>query len=165
MAVNASRRAGRPSLSGVGDSPQLRVRLPEDVREALTRRAAQSGVTVSELARRVLTGVVQDRPEVKVQLELHRVLLGKLIADHGPMLDKACHNIERMRSLVRGPQAHDWLDEWSELITHPGPSLIDVFLGEDEHSIDMRQVSPFAGALTQAERLAAIERARGHAAG
>jgi hypothetical protein len=69
-----------------------------------------------------------------------------------------------MRESVRGGQAQAWPDEWEQLIEHPGPCLVEVFLGEDEHSIDMRQVSPFAGVLTQRERHEAIERARGHAA-
>jgi hypothetical protein len=51
-------------------------------------------------------------------------------------------------------------DEWAELIEHPGARLVDVFLGEHEHSVDLRQVSPFAGALSEEERLAAIKRAR-----
>ncbi len=40
------------------------------------------------------------------------------------------------------------------------PRLIDPVLGEDGHSIDLRQVSPFASLLTQDERKTAIERAR-----
>jgi hypothetical protein len=93
-------------------------------------------------------------------LELHRTLLSKLLGDLGPARDVARANLDRMRSSVRGAQAQAWLDEWSQLIDNPGPRLIDVFLGEDEHSTDLRQVSPFAGVLTQDERLAAIERAR-----
>jgi plasmid stability protein len=158
------RRRGRQSLNGAGDSPQLRVRLPDELRAALTRRAAHEGVTVSELARQILgAAATETRPENRVQLELHRALLGKLLGDLGPVRELARANLDRMRASVRGAQAQAWLDEWAELVDDPGPRLIDVFLGEDEHSIDMRQVSPFAGVLTQDERLAAIERARSHA--
>jgi len=99
-----------------------------------------------------------------MQLELHRTLLGKLLTDLGPARDVARRNLDRMRRSARGSQARAWLDEWSELLDEAGPRLVDAFLGEDEHSIDLRQVSPFAGLLTQEEREAAIERARGHAA-
>ena len=122
-------------------------------------------MTVSELARRILASTAGDRPEVRVQLELHRTLLVKLLGDLGPAREVAERNIERMRTSVRGSQAHGWLDEWQRLLAEPGPELIDAFLGEDEHSADLRQVSPFAGLLTQKERLAAIERARRNAAG
>jgi hypothetical protein len=72
-------------------------------------------------------------------LELHRTLLSKLLGDLGPARDVARANLDRMRSSVRGAQAQAWLDEWSQLIDNPGPRLIDVFLGEDEHSTDLRQ--------------------------
>jgi len=140
------------------------VRLSEDVRAALSRRAAREGVTVSELARRVLTNDAEARPENRVQLELHRTLLGKLLTDLGPAREVAQRNIERMRDSVRGAQAQSWLNEWAELVDEAGPRLVDVFIGEDERSIDLRQVSPFAGMLTQEEREAAIERARRSAA-
>jgi hypothetical protein len=65
-----------------------------------------------------------------------------------------------MRAQVRGSQAQGWLDEWANLVDGPAPRLVEVLLGEDEHSIDLRQVSPFAGVLTQAERTAAIKAAR-----
>jgi hypothetical protein len=136
------------------------VRLPDNLRKALSRRASREGVTVSEYARRVLAGAAEERPENRVQVELHRTLLAKLLGDLGPVRDIARRNIAKMRKSVRGPQAQEWLDEWTELIEDPGPRLIDVFLNGDEHSIDLRQVSPFAGVLTQEERLAAIERAR-----
>lgn len=122
-------------------------------------------MTVSELARELLSEAVGIRPEERVQLELHRTLLAKLLGDLGEARSVAHRNIDRMRTAVRGEQAQAWLDEWAELVDHPGPALIDAFVDTDEHSIDLRQVSPFAGLLTQQERLAAIERARGHAAG
>jgi hypothetical protein len=158
------RSRGRQSLSGSGDSPQLRVRMPESARAELGRRAVHNGVTVSELARELLSRAVQDRPENRVQLELHRTLLAKLLGDLGSVRPLAHRNIAKMRDVIRGPQAHGWLDEWADLIDHPSQRLIDVFLNMDEHSIDMRQVSPFAGVLSQDERLAAIARARGNAA-
>ena len=61
-------------------------------------------------------------------------------------------------------QAVGWLDEWQALLDGPPEQLVDVFLGGDEHSVDLRQVSPFAGALSDEERLAAIRRAGNHAA-
>jgi plasmid stability protein len=159
------RGRGRRSLSGAGDSPQLRVRLPEDLRRALADRAEREGTSISDLARHTLAAAVsgQLRPENRVQLELHREVLGKLIGDLGPVRVRAHRNIDRMRTTARGSQAQRWLDEWSELVDGPPARLIEVFLGEDEHSIDLRQMSPFAGVLTDPERRAAIRRARSDA--
>jgi hypothetical protein len=122
-------------------------------------------VTVSELARRILGDAAEQRTENRVQLELHKALLAKLVGDLGPVRGIARRNIERMRKTVRGPQAHGWLDEWEQLIHDAGPRLVDALVGEDEHSVDLRQVSPFAGVLSDPERLAAIERARCRATG
>jgi uncharacterized protein len=62
------RSRGRQSLNGAGDSPQLRLRLSDQLLGALHRRAAQEGVTVSELARRVLADAAYRLPESHIQL-------------------------------------------------------------------------------------------------
>ena len=153
-------------MSGEGDSPQIRVRVPSHLRELAEARARRERTTVSEVAREALERELRpQRREVRVQLELHRALLGKLISDQGRIRRLAHRNITKSRSLVRGDQARGWLDEWEALLDGRPERLVDVFLGEDEHSIDLRQVSPFAGALSDEERLAAIQRANtAHAA-
>lgn len=45
---------GRPSLSGDGDSPQVRFRLPATLRDRAQARAAVEGKSLSELARDAL---------------------------------------------------------------------------------------------------------------
>lgn len=45
---------GRPSLAGQGESPQVRFRLPTDLRERATQRARAEGKSVSQLAREAL---------------------------------------------------------------------------------------------------------------
>ena len=53
-AVSAVRGRGRPSLSGSGASPLLRVRLSHDLDHAVRRAAERSGASRSEWVRRVL---------------------------------------------------------------------------------------------------------------
>jgi hypothetical protein len=53
-----------------------------------------------------------------------------------------------------------WIDDWDRLLDGPTDRLVEVCVSEDEYAIDMRQVGPFMGVLTQEERLEAIERAR-----
>jgi hypothetical protein len=158
-------RRGRRSLSGAGDSPQIRVRVPAHLRDLAQARADRQGTTVSEFARGALERALRPRRrEELVQFELHRALLGKLIGDFDGVRKIARRNLARSRSTVRGDQARAWLDEWSDLLDGPPERLVDVLLGADEHSIDLRQVSPFAGVLSEEERLAAIRRAGADAA-
>jgi len=100
------------------------------------------------------------RREERVSYELSRAVAKKLIDDADAVLSVVPGNIEKIRPRVHGSMATEWLDEWQRLSRGSVGAIIDVLLGTDQHSIDMRQNSPFAGALTQQERLEAIGRAR-----
>ena len=121
--------------------------------------ALDQDVVISVRPRHSPAGRLLTRREERVGLELHRAIAKKLIDDSAPILGLVPANVERMRSVVRGPTAHGWLDEWTSLATGSLGELIDTMLGTDQRSIDLRQNSPFAGALTQSERIEAIERA------
>jgi hypothetical protein len=152
-------------MSERGDSPQIRVRVPSRLRDLAEDRARHEDTTVSEIAREALEVALRpQRREERVQLELHRALLGKLISGYEGVRALAMRNLAKSRAVARGDQAVGWLDEWQALLDGPPEQLVDVFLGGDEHSVDLRQVSPFAGALSDEERLAAIRRAGNHAA-
>lgn len=99
--------------------------------------------------------------EERVARELHRAAAKKLLDDPEAVLRVVPSNVDRLRRQVRGSSAESWLDEWSELgQTGSLGGLIDVMLGTDQRSINMRQTSPFLGVLTQSERISAIELAR-----
>ncbi len=53
-AISQVRGRGRPSLSTSGESPLLRVRLSNELDDAVRRAAARSGTSRSEWVRRVL---------------------------------------------------------------------------------------------------------------
>ena len=53
-AIAQVRRRGRPSLSASGESPLLRVRLSNELDDAVRRAAARSGTSRSEWVRQVL---------------------------------------------------------------------------------------------------------------
>jgi hypothetical protein len=143
---------------------QIRVRVPSHLRELAEDRARRENTTVSEIARDALERALRpQRRDGRVQLELHRALLGKLISDSDGVRALAVRNLAKSRKVVRGDQALGWLNEWQALLDGPPGPLVDVLLGSDEHSVDLRQVSPFAGALSDDERLTAINRAGNHA--
>lgn len=101
-----------------------------------------------------------ERREDRVALELHREVAKKLIEHPSLILHHAHANLGSLSERIRGDAAIEDLSRWRQLISDGrlGP-LIDVFLGADQQSINMRQTSPFAGVLTQQERREAIERA------
>ncbi|MGN8244930.1 helix-turn-helix domain-containing protein [Cellulomonas soli] len=101
-----------------------------------------------------------ERREEKVSLEMHRAVARRLRADGPGVRARAKANLETVSRTVHGPQAQEWVREWSDALAGPTGELVDLLVRQDEHGIDMRQVSPFAGVLTEDERAAAIRKAR-----
>lgn len=124
--------------------------MTESSTEPVRRRAPRATQTRPRLERR----------EERVSLELHRAVVRHLRADDGRVREIARSNLPLLRRNVRGDQANGWLDEWERALGGPTTDLIALCLREDEHGVDLRQVSPFAGVVPDDERLAAIHRAR-----
>ncbi|MGH3646662.1 MAG: hypothetical protein ACRDTM_05750 [Micromonosporaceae bacterium] len=106
----------------------------------------------------------QMRREERVQYELHRTLATRLQYQPHHFRELAHANLTRMRGMVRGKLAQHKLDDWQRLIDGPPDELVTQMLRTDEYGTDLRQLSPYAGALSEVERLAALERAAAHAA-
>ncbi|WP_354498884.1 hypothetical protein [Mycetocola sp. 2940] len=92
-------------------------------------------------------------------MELHRALANKLKNDPQLALKVVPSNLGRLRARLTSPIGQQWVDRWAELVDSPVGVLIDGMLADTPEGRELRQNSPFAGALTQDERLAAIERA------
>lgn len=100
------------------------------------------------------------RREDRTSWHLHRAVAAKLRTPHArAVLDRARDNLPALRANVRGPSAHQWLDQWEHALAGPVPDLIAFMLRTDPEAVDLRQVSPFAGVLSGEERAAAIRRA------
>ena len=85
-------------------------------------------------------------------LALHRMVADKLAANPA-LLEIAQCNLIRWREHMQGT----WLDEWDAYLNGPFDQLL-AFLREDsETATRLRQSSPFAGILTEQERLAIYE--------
>ncbi len=100
-----------------------------------------------------------DKRDERVAFELHRAVAKKLIDSPGAVKAAIPMGVDLNRPNARGQLVDAWLDEWLTLCTGPLGALIDVLLGTDEHSIEMRQNSPFLNVLSHDERLQAIARA------
>ncbi|MHA6668595.1 helix-turn-helix domain-containing protein [Homoserinimonas sp. A447] len=103
--------------------------------------------------------VFNNRREERVTMELHRELARKLREDPQRVLAVAPKNLDRLRTRLTSPIGQSWVNRWAELINSPLDVLIAGMLADTPQGRELRQNSPFAGALTQDERLAAIERA------
>lgn len=102
---------------------------------------------------------VNRRREERVSMALHRAIADKLSSAPGPVLAVVPENLARIRRTVRGPAAHAWVDTWERLAGGPVDELISAMLDDTPRGRELRQNSPFAGALTADERLRAIEEA------
>lgn len=69
-------------------------------------------------------------------------------------------NIARLRADVRGQPHLDNLDRWQRLVSAKDvPALRRILTGVDRHSIEMREVTPMGGILTDEERQQALRNA------
>ena len=110
------------------------------------------------MGRRPRMEVVNTHRGERVTMELHRALANKLRTDP-QVLDVVPDNLARLRARLRSPIGQKWVDRWTELVDGPVDLLILGMLADTPEGRELRQNSPFAGALTQGERVAAIERA------
>ncbi|WP_157374520.1 hypothetical protein [Haematomicrobium sanguinis] len=97
---------------------------------------------------------------------LHRELSARLnvttIEEWAPLI-KA--NLARIRSLVTGQPHLRNADAWLDLLeSRDVEGFRDVLIGTYEWAIEMREVSPMAGILTDAERQKVLANLRDHAA-
>lgn len=92
-------------------------------------------------------------------LALHRLVARKVIATPG-LLTIARENLSRWRAA--GDAASPALAEWDAILDGSIESIVALLVSRSERAIRLRQSSPFAGILTEAERKAIYE---SHAAG
>jgi hypothetical protein len=89
-------------------------------------------------------------------LALHKAVAAKLRADPPMVLQKANANLSQMRQSDSLSHSTPYLDRWEELLRGPADQLLAVMVSTDQDARDLRQASPFAGILDDAERLTII---------
>jgi excisionase family DNA binding protein len=96
------------------------------------------------------------RPRLnREQLEslwLHRAIAGKLVAKPGAVLAAAQINLRRLRRLHPTGPAWEWLDRWDAVLDEGVEAVLDALTSSTERAVALRQQSPFAGILSEAER-------------
>lgn len=88
-------------------------------------------------------------------LAIHRRIAGRLLQQPQPTLRTAGANLRRLREADRGHSVR-WLDQWEVLLDQPIDEIVVAMLARTQEGIDLRQMTPFAGVLTDVERNQAI---------
>lgn len=101
--------------------------------------------------------------EQERSLWLHRALLGPLMIDPTAVLEQAQENIRRWLPRHRADgMAASYLTQWQKLLDGGVDDVVDVLVGTDEHSSELRQNSPFAGVLADEDRRHVLSSFRDH---
>jgi excisionase family DNA binding protein len=109
------------------------------------RRTDVEAVLASELTRDQLKA-----------LWLHRAVAGKLVADPSAVLAKATANLARLHGIHPDGMAAVWLERWCVLLNAGAETVLDVLTSRSPGATELRQNSPFAGVLSDAERHAVL---------
>ncbi|MCL2848717.1 MAG: hypothetical protein FWE61_01570 [Micrococcales bacterium] len=91
--------------------------------------------------------------------ELHRVVVEHIRRNPDRVREIGLRNVDRMREQYRlqgWGSPGTWLEEWETLLRGPVEDLVGMCLLEGEHGNDMRQMGPFSGVISQAERMSVV---------
>jgi hypothetical protein len=81
-------------------------------------------------------------------------VIATLAADPEPVLACARKNLRVMRRANEDGAAEGWFGEWERLLPGPLAGVIDALVSHGQHVRDLRQVTPFAGVISDEERRA-----------
>ncbi|SMY01580.1 DNA-binding protein [Brevibacterium antiquum] len=96
-------------------------------------------------------------------LWLHREVLDQLMDDPDRVLSIAQDNLERLKHVHRPDgMAVRCLDQWQSVIDGGLDELVATLTGTDERSSQLRQNSPFAGVLSDDQRMKVLRSFRQH---
>lgn len=85
-------------------------------------------------------------------LWLHHAVAGKLVANPGRSLTIARRNLRNLFVHHPRDRSRRWLVEWAKVLDGSLDELLVVLTSKSQRSVELRQNSPFAGVLTDAER-------------
>ncbi len=98
-------------------------------------------------------GLARDQQR---SLWLHRAVTGKLALDPARVRNRARRNLERMRAAHQRGRVRADFDTWEALLDGPLDRLFEVLGATSPQAVELRQNTPFAGVLTEKERLKAL---------
>ena len=99
-------------------------------------------------------------PEIRT-LEMHRAIAERLTRQPQEVITQALDNLTVAREADSAGNTGPYLDTWESLLLGPLDRLTSVMTSTDQAARDLRQSSPFAGVLSDAERLEVLMRTDG----
>ena len=120
-------------------------------------------IRAEDLARHLnavrLIGASMTRKD-RVSLAIHYLVAKQLLTDEERVRARARRNLETMRQANRDGAATTYLVEWERLIYGPLEQLLATLAAVDHHARDLRNVTPFAGVVSDPQRRALIRAIR-----
>jgi excisionase family DNA binding protein len=113
----------------------------------------------SEIDRIVRPRLTRDQER---SLWLHRAVAGRLVTDPGSVLTKARANISKLAQIHEGTLAGQYVQRWRALLDQGTDVVLDALTSSSLEGIELRQNSPFAGALSEEDRQACLRAFRDH---
>lgn len=114
-----------------------------------------------EVAERLLAAVGKELTVTPVStladrrsLALARIYAARLVEDPERVVAIARRNLDRMRRL--SPQIQPWVSAWEGLLELPPRVLAGLLIDEGEFARSLRPTNPFAGVVTEPERLGVL---------
>jgi excisionase family DNA binding protein len=98
-----------------------------------------------------LLGPNLTRDQLKA-LWLHRAVAGRLVRNPDRVLARARINLGRLKSIHPRGMAAQWLDRWQGVLDTGTEAVLEALTSPAPLAIELRQNSPFAGVLSEAER-------------
>ena len=138
-------------LADAAETSQPAVAAYEAGAKSPTRRTVERMASSMGLACYPAVGTPFTRDQAR-SLELHAAIAKVLRARGSVVVETARRNISRMRSM--NPHASPLLDEWERILEGTTDQIVARILDPSEHGRDLRQVTPFAGVLSPAQRAA-----------
>ena len=100
------------------------------------------------------------RPEQLLSLWLHHAVAGRLVRDPERVLERARRNLNLLSRLH--PAAQPYLEAWRNAIDDGPDAVLALLTSPKPGAVELRQNSPFAGVLPEAERRRVIAAFREH---
>ena len=94
--------------------------------------------------------------EQRRSLALGQAVAEVLVRDPDRVLEMARSNLVSMQALHTRGSGKRLLHDWSVLLNGPTATIVDALTSAEPHARELRELSPFAGVLSQHQRLAVL---------
>jgi len=86
-----------------------------------------------------------------ISFQLHHIVKSELLANPTRVIKIANSNLDKWAS--RYGYKPKWMSEWEQIINNGVSTIIEILDGQDEKSILLRSSSPFAGVISNKDRM------------